>query len=134
MPSPRSPLFLYPRPLSLSLTGGRVIRPLPGLRRSPGKGTVVCRCGTRVKTNQCTNERVDLGKSSGTYCRVCGRKQLTAELTANERKRTCRTSRMGCTICKERICTECWKEGYDKHECIVIEQPCDPTAHTYCTN
>ena len=42
-------------------------------------------------------------------------KKLTTELTAKERKKTCRTSRLGYAICKEPICTECWEEGYDKH-------------------
>ncbi len=26
-----------------------------------------------------------------------------------------RSSRMGCAICKEPICIECWKQGYHKH-------------------
>ena len=73
------------------------------------------KCGTRVKTDQCTNVWVSLGMELGTYCQMCYRKKLTTELTAKERKKTCRTSRLGCAICKEPICTECWKEGYDKH-------------------
>jgi len=48
-------------------------------------------------------------------CRMCYRKQLTTELSAKDRRKTSRTSRMGCPICKEPICKECWKEGYDKH-------------------
>ena len=44
------------------------------------------------------------------------RKQLTNELSAKEMKMICRASKMGCPICKEPICIECWKEGYDKHE------------------
>jgi len=44
-----------------------------------------------------------------------GMLQLTTELSAKERKKTCRTSAMGCAVCKEPICKECWKEGYDKH-------------------
>ena len=72
-------------------------------------------CGTQVRTNECTNECVNLGKSSGTFYQMCYRKQLTTELIANKRKKTCRTSRLGCVICKEPICTKYWKEGYDKH-------------------
>ncbi len=68
-----------------------------------------------VMTNKCTDVRVSLGLESGSYCRMCYRKQLTTESIANERKKTCRTSYMGCPICKEPICNECWKEGYNKH-------------------
>ena len=34
---------------------------------------------------------------------------------AKDRRKTSRTSHMGCPICKEPSCKECWKEGYDKH-------------------
>ena len=53
--------------------------------------------------------------SSGKYCRMCYRKQLTTELSAKDRQQRCRISAMGCPICKEPIFKECWKEGYDKH-------------------
>ncbi len=79
------------------------------------KVTVEYKCGTRVKTNQCTDVRVSLGMKSGDYCRMCYRKQMTTELLAKERKNRCRASAMGCPICKEPICKECWKEGYDTH-------------------
>ena len=79
------------------------------------KVTVAYKCGTGVRMNECTNESVDLGKSSGTYFQMHYRKQITTEPTANKRKKTCRTSRLGCVICKEPVFTECWKEGYDKH-------------------
>ena len=46
---------------------------------------------------------------------MCYRKQVSTELKAKERKARCRTSGMGCPICKEPICKECWKEGYDRH-------------------
>jgi hypothetical protein len=46
---------------------------------------------------------------------MCYRKQLITELSAKERRKTSRTSAMGCQICKEPICKECWEEGYDKH-------------------
>ena len=32
-----------------------------------------------------------------------------------EKKTKCRTSRLGCVICREEICKICWKLGYDKH-------------------
>ena len=79
------------------------------------KVTVEYKCRTRVMTNKYTNVWVSLGMQSGIYCRMCYRKQLTTELSAKERKKTCRTSAMGCAVCKEPICKECWKEGYDKH-------------------
>ncbi len=41
---------------------------------------------------------------------MCYIKQLTTELSAKDRRKTNRTSRMGCPICKEPICKECWKE------------------------
>ena len=68
-----------------------------------------------ILANKCTDVRVSLGMVSGSYCRMCYRKQLTTELSAKDRQQRCRTSRMGCLICKEPICKECWKEGYDKH-------------------
>ena len=77
--------------------------------------TVEYKCGTRVTTNKCTDVRVSLGMKSGKYCRMCHRKQLTTELSSKDRQQRCRTSAMGCLICKEPICKECWKEGYDKH-------------------
>jgi hypothetical protein len=79
------------------------------------KVTAEYECGTCVTTNKCTDVRVSLGMVSGSYCRMCYRKQLTTELSATERWKTSRTSAMGCPICKEPICKECWKEGYDKH-------------------
>jgi hypothetical protein len=80
------------------------------------KVTVEYKFGTRVTTNKCTDVRVSLGMVSGSYCRMCYRKQLTTELSANERRKTSRTSAIGCPICKEPICTECWKEGYWMHK------------------
>ena len=64
---------------------------------------------------QCTDVRVNLGLKAGKYCRMCYRKQLPTGLSAKERQKRCRTSALGCSICKEPICKECWKEGYDKH-------------------
>ena len=78
--------------------------------------TVEYACGTRVRTNKCTNDRVSLGMTSGSYCRMCYRKQVSTELTACVRRKRCRTSAMGCAICQEPICKECWAGGYDKHK------------------
>ena len=79
------------------------------------KVTVAYKCGTRLKINRCTGERVNLGLKSGRYCGMCYRKQVSTELKAKERKGRCRTSSLGCAICKQPICMECWKEGYDRH-------------------
>jgi hypothetical protein len=92
------------------LTNGITHRP-----RKQAKVTVEYKCGTRVITKKCTDVRVNLGLNSGKYCRMCYRKQLPTGLSAKERQKRCRTSAMGCPICKEPICKECWKDGYDKH-------------------
>jgi hypothetical protein len=86
------------------------------------KVTVEYKCGTCV-TNKCTDVRVSLGMESGCYCRMCYRKQLTTELSAKERRKTRRTSSMGCPICKEPICKECWKEGYDFSCVMLLKKP-----------
>jgi hypothetical protein len=80
------------------------------------KVTVEFKCGTCLKTNKCTADRVSLGMKSGGYCRMCYRKQACTDLKANDRIQRCRTSAMGCAVCKEPICKKCWKEGYDKHK------------------
>jgi hypothetical protein len=89
-----------------------------GIQHCPlkeAKVVVQYKCRTRVTTNKCTDVRVSLGMVSGSYCRMCYRKQLTTELSAKKRRKTSRTSAMGCPVCKEPICKECWKEGYNKH-------------------
>ncbi len=90
-----------------------------GIAHPPSKKvkvTVEFNCGTRLKTNKCTADRVSLGMKSGGYCRMCYRKQACTDLKANDRIQRCRTSAMGCAVCKEPICKECWKEGYNKHK------------------
>ena len=74
------------------------------------KVTVEYKCLTHVTTNKCTDVRVSLGMKSGKYCRMCYRKQLTTELSSRDWQQRCRTSAMGCPICNEPICKECWKE------------------------
>ncbi len=79
------------------------------------------KCVTRVKTDKYTNKRVNLGLKVARYCRMCYRKQSSIELTSEVRKGACRTSKMGCLICKEPICKECWNDGYDKHVKFYLE-------------
>ncbi len=62
------------------------------------KVTVEYKCGTRVTTNKCTDVQVSLGLSSGKYCRMCYRKQLTTELSSKDRQQRCRTSAMVCSF------------------------------------
>ncbi len=47
---------------------------------------------------------------------MCYQKQVSTELKANGRIKRCRTFAMGCAICKESLCKECWKEGYHKYK------------------
>jgi hypothetical protein len=47
---------------------------------------------------------VSLGMKSGGYCRMCYQKQASTDLKANDRIQRCRTSAMGCAVCKEPIC------------------------------
>ena len=49
------------------------------------------------------------------YCKMCYRKQGKAG-SKPQKKKKCNTSRLGCPICKEHICEDCWKLGYDKHK------------------
>ena len=96
-----------------------------GIAHPPSKKakvTVEHKCGTRMTTNKCADVRVDLGLGC-TYCRMCYRKLLgttASEQKSVVRKTMCRMSRMGCPICKEPICNECWGEGYDKHAQLHI--------------
>ncbi len=88
-----------------------------GIAHPPSKKakvTVEYACGTRVMTNNCARDQVNL-VSLGTYCRMCYHKQVTTKLTAKEKRFRCRTSRSGCPNCKEPICTECLKAGHDRH-------------------
>ena len=71
------------------------------------------KCGTRVTNDECSEERVNLGKGTN-YCRMCYRKQDDA-LSVSQKKQYCMRSRMGCKVCQEPIDKKCWEEGYDKH-------------------
>jgi hypothetical protein len=79
------------------------------------KVTVEFKCGTCLKTNKCIADRVSLGMKLGGYCRMCYQKQACTDLKANNRIPRCRTSAIECAVCKEPICKECRKEGYNKH-------------------
>jgi hypothetical protein len=37
------------------------------------------------------------------------------KLNAEEKKKNCNLSSMGCTECGEEVCDVCWEKGYDKH-------------------
>jgi len=54
--------------------------------KKKAKVIVEYKCGARVTTNKCTDVQVSLGLESGSYCRMCYRKQLTTGLLAKERK------------------------------------------------
>ena len=77
---------------------------------------IVYKCNKRAKVEMCADvkERVDI-KKCGDYCKMCYRKQGKAGTKAQKKKK-CNKSRLGCPICKEHICEDCWKSGYDKHK------------------
>ena len=70
--------------------------------------------GARVLTVGCVEERVKILKKSGSYCRMCYRKQ-DKSLSHERQRMHCKTSTMGCPQCNEPICKHCWEEGYDMH-------------------
>ena len=67
----------------------------------------------KVETYKDVQERVDIMKG-GYYCKMCYRKQGKKGQFADRRKK-CNSSHLGCLICKEHICDDCWNSGYDKH-------------------
>jgi len=73
------------------------------------------KCGGRRVTEGCTEERVDLGLGS-LYCKMCYR-TAPGTLSAKDKRKLCKTSRLGCNQCREAICEGCWEKGYDKHQC-----------------
>ena len=87
----------------------------PKKREAHRPTVIVYKCNTRQKVETCKDvkERVDIMKNSK-YCKMCYRKQGKVGTVA-ERLKKCNTSRLGCPICKEHICDDCWKSGYDKH-------------------
>ena len=71
-------------------------------------------CKGRKVTKGYTKERVPLGVGCQ-YCKMCYRNG-DQSLFFKEKRSYCNTSRMGCNQCRETICMECWKLGYDKHK------------------
>ena len=71
-------------------------------------------------TDECTNDRVNLGKKSGSYCRMCyravKRDSSFKGLKVVEKRMKCTTSRMGCPQCQEEVCDSCWDKGYNMHK------------------
>ena len=67
------------------------------------------------KSMECSLQREKLGGSSGSYCRVCYWKRRSRHRnneSAKESKKHCNTSRLGCLVCKEQVCKDCWN-SYD---------------------
>ena len=67
--------------------------------------TFVKHDNTRTVQNGCTDKRVDLKKGGG-YCKMCYRKLANGiaenrALSKNEKKKRCKTSRLGCPSCDE---------------------------------
>ena len=77
------------------------------------KSTVVYSCVKRTSITGCTEHRVNLDKG-GDYCKMCYRKQ-PHDWSVAQKKKKCRSSRLGCAGCKETTYGSCWQEGYDKH-------------------
>jgi hypothetical protein len=36
-------------------------------------------------------------------------------MNGEQRKKVCKTSRLGCPSCDEDVCKNCWDEGFDRH-------------------
>ena len=76
---------------------------------------VVYAHGQTLMTDDCTEDRVNIGMKGGRYFGMCYRKQADS-LTQTEKKKRCNSSTLGCGQCREPICKSCWEEdGYDKH-------------------
>ena len=88
----------------------------PKKRKAHRPTAILYKCNTKMKVETCKDvkERVDIMKG-GNYCKMCYRKQDKKGSTFPERKKKCNTTRLGCPICKEHVCEDCWKSGYDKH-------------------
>ena len=74
-------------------------------------------CNKRMRLEKCADvkDRVDLKKSGSDYCKMCYRKQGKVG-TFNQKRKKCSKSRLGCPFCKEPVCDNCWKSGYDRHQ------------------
>ena len=85
--------------------------PREGVKR---KAVFHFKCGARKVTKGCTEVRVDLDKGAS-YCRMCYR-NAPCTLSAKDKRKLCKGSRLGCNQCREPICEVCWEKGYDKHQ------------------
>ena len=72
------------------------------------------KCNTRMKTDKCTKKRVNLNNGCD-YWKMCHRMQDVG-LTATQKRKLCRSVRLGCPICQEHVCAACWKLGYNLHK------------------
>ena len=68
-------------------------------------------CGGRLVTKGCTEERVDSGGTGSSYCRMCYR-NAPGTLSAKDKRKLCKTSRLGYNQCRETICEVWWEQGY----------------------
>ncbi len=75
------------------------------------KVTVEYACRTGGKTNKCTSDRVSLGMTSGSYCRMCYRKQVSTELTASMRKKGARHLQWGVQYAKNQFVKSAGQRG-----------------------
>jgi hypothetical protein len=78
-------------------------------KRKKQKVTVEYACGSHMRTDKCTTNRVHLKNKkgnllqSGQYCKMCYTNQ-PKHLGKKVRKGKCHSSVMGCPQCKETIC------------------------------
>ena len=72
--------------------------------------------GEVLTTDKCTDVRVKLyGESeSGRYCKMCYRDK-PSDLSRSQKMKKINYSILGCAVCKEAVCDDCWEKGYDKH-------------------
>ncbi len=84
-----------------------------GIHHKESLKVIVYHSKGKYKTNKCTEERIALW-SSGSYCRQCYR-NMPKGMDSKEKRRSCKTSKMGCPSCWEPICNACWENGYDQH-------------------
>jgi len=69
--------------------------------------------GKKKKKNiKCTNVRVLLPSIYTSYCRQYYG-ILPETLSSSQKRRNCKNSRLGCALCQESICKQCWSEGYN---------------------
>ena len=72
--------------------------------------------GEVLTTDKCTDVRVKLyGESkAGRYCKMYYRNK-PSDLSRSQKMKKINYSILGCAVCKETVCDDCWEKGYDKH-------------------